>query len=161
MENHIEKLKALVGKCRVGMLGTIEKNDHFHFRPMSHVDVDDGGNLWFFTAVDAEKSEFIKKHSSVQLTYACEMESTYISIHGSAILSTNKGKMRELFNAYIKAWFPKGLDDPNMALLVVRPLEVEYWVNDENKTLTRAQLLARVEEDNSLPVGRSHGKLHA
>ncbi|MBL0745125.1 pyridoxamine 5'-phosphate oxidase family protein [Chryseolinea lacunae] len=161
MENYIEKLRALIGKCRVGMLGTVEKNDHLQFRPMSHVDMDEAGNLWFFTAVNSEKSESVKKHSSVQLTYACETESTYVSIHGSAHLSTNKGKMRELFNAYIRAWFPKGLDDPNIALLVVRPLEVEYWVSDENKILTYAQLTEHVADNGSTPVGTSHGKMHA
>jgi len=152
MENNIEKLRALVGKCRVGMLGAWEDEETpMRFRPMSHVDVDDSGNLWFFTATDQEKTEQLKKHPTIQLTYACESESTYVNISGAAHVSTNKGKMKELFNPFVKAWFPRGLDDPAIALLVVRPLAVEYWVNDESKTLRNQRLMGESREAANAP----------
>ena len=157
MESNIEKLKALVGKCRVGMLGCWEDEETpMRFRPMSHVDVDDSGNLWFFTSADSEKMEQLKKHPAIQLTYSCESESTYLNISGAAHLSTNKGKMKELFNPYVKAWFPRGLEEPEIALLVVRPLEVEYWVSDENKMLQNQQLMGREETVGAKDM---HGKL--
>ncbi|HEY5744581.1 MAG TPA: pyridoxamine 5'-phosphate oxidase family protein [Chryseolinea sp.] len=158
MESNIEKLKALVAKCRVGMLGCWEDEETpMRFRPMSHVDVDDSGNVWFFTSVDPEKMEQLKKHPAIQLTYSCESESTYLHISGAAHLSTNKGKMKELFNPYVKAWFPRGLDDPEIALLVVRPLEVEYWVSDEKKVLQNQWLMGREETAGAKDM---HGKMH-
>jgi general stress protein 26 len=35
--------------------------------------------------------------------------------------------MEELWNPILKAWFPKGLDDPNIILLKVSVEAAEYW----------------------------------
>ncbi len=35
--------------------------------------------------------------------------------------------MEELWNPILKAWFPKGLDDPNITLLKVSVESAEYW----------------------------------
>lgn len=35
--------------------------------------------------------------------------------------------MKELWKPFLKAWFPKGLDDPDLALLKVTVTEAEYW----------------------------------
>jgi len=135
MENQIEKLKEMVSKCRVGMLGTYG-SDGMHFSPMSHVDIDDLGNLWFFTSNESGKALNIKDDPSILLNYVHEADSTFLSIEGTAHITVNKAKMRELFNPFIKAWFPKGLNDPTLSLLLVRPVEVEYWVSNENRVLT-------------------------
>ncbi len=50
--NQIEKIKELVSRSRVCMLGTSEEG-FMKFRPMSHVDIDDEGSIWFFTSKDS------------------------------------------------------------------------------------------------------------
>ncbi len=35
--------------------------------------------------------------------------------------------MEELWNPILKAWFPEGLDDPNICLLKVNVEQAEYW----------------------------------
>jgi general stress protein 26 len=35
--------------------------------------------------------------------------------------------MEELWNPILKAWFPKGLDDPSICLLKVDVEQAEYW----------------------------------
>lgn len=148
MENHVEKLKGMVGKCRVGMLGFCE-DDRMHFGPMSHVDIDDQGNLWFFISNESGKAVKIKEDPSVHLTYVHEADSTFLSIEGIAHINGSKAKMKELFNPFVKAWFPKGLDDPTLSLLVVRPVGIEYWIN-ENKVLTHTKMFsANVSEKSS------------
>jgi general stress protein 26 len=101
MENHVEKLKELVGKCRVGMLGT-QHDDTFQFRPMSHVDIDDEGKIWFFVSLEAENAEQVRDSPKVSLTYANENENMYLSIDGLAFLNTeywvsNEGKIMTYF----------------------------------------------------------------
>jgi general stress protein 26 len=39
----------------------------------------------------------------------------------------DKQKAEELWNPAYKAWFPKGLDDPDLALLKVSATQAEYW----------------------------------
>ncbi len=129
----------MVSKCRVGMMGT-HRNDGMQFTPMSHVDIDDQGSLWFFTNNNSERACNIQTDPSIQLTYAHEADSTYLCIEGTAQLNFDKSKMKELFNPYLKAWFPKGLSDPTISLLVVRPIHVEYWINDENKILRHSEI---------------------
>ena len=144
MENYIEKFKEMVSKCRVGMLGTYGE-DGMHFSPMSHVDIDDQGNLWFFTSDESDKAANILEDPSIQLTYAHESDNTFLSIEGTAHINVSKSKMRELFNPFVKAWFPKGLDDPTISLLVVHPLDVDYWTNDQHKVLTHTKMFSSAE----------------
>jgi len=146
MDDNIEKLKQMVGRCRVGMLGIPSEGGNLHFSPMSHVDIDDDGNLWFFTSKETSKELGPKNNANIHITYTQESNSLFLSIEGTAHLNANKEKMRELFNPYVKAWFPKGLDDPAISLLVVEPKEVEYWTSDDRKILTYNKMLAT---DNS------------
>ena len=108
MEMNIEKVKELVSRSRVGMLGTLE-NGVTRFRPMSHVDIDDAGNIWFFTSKESWKAEDIHRNPTVQLVYINESESIYLSLLGMARIQDNPQRMKELFNPFVKAWFPKGL----------------------------------------------------
>jgi general stress protein 26 len=158
MESYVEKLKELTSKCKVCMLGTFEEM-RVHFRPMAHVDVDEMGNLWFFTSMESEKASQITNNPNVYLTYACEEESTYLSVEGIASVSNiNRDRMKELFTPMLRAWFPAGLDDPNLALMIVHPLEIDYWTNNENKVLTYFKMLSSVVTGTRTPVGE-HGKL--
>ncbi len=155
--SYIEKLKELVSRSRVGMLGTLEGGT-IKFRPMSHVDIDDEGQLWFFTSRDSWKAEDIRSNPNIQLIYNNENDSIYISIEGVADIIVDHQRMKELFNPFVKAWFPKGLKDPSLALLVVRPLEIEYWSNDDSKILTYIKILSAAVTGSQPHVGE-HGKL--
>ena len=156
MDDHIEKLKQIVARCRVCMLG-MHREDGIHFSPMSHVDIDDDGNLWFFASKEIGKTIAAKNRNNIFITYAQEASSTFLSITGKAYLNANREKMKELFNPYIKAWFPDGLDDPSISLLVVHPLEVECWTTDGHKVLTYNKILSPENDERKV----SHSSLHS
>jgi general stress protein 26 len=139
--NHVEKLKELVSRSRVGMLGTLE-GGRMQFRPMSHVDIDDEGKLWFFTSKDSWKATEVSHNPMVQLIYSNEGDSVYLTIDGIGRINENAARMKELFNPFVRAWFPKGLKDPSLSLLVVEPVEIEYWTNDDSKILTYIKILS-------------------
>jgi general stress protein 26 len=155
--NNKDKVKELVSRSRVGMLGTVEAG-FIRFRPMSHVDIDDDGNIWFFTSKDSWKAEDIQRNPTVQLIYVNEGDSLYLSIEGTAQLSYDTQRMKELFNPFVKAWFPKGLKDPSLALLKVHPHEMEYWSNDDSKVLTYLKVLVAAATGSQPAVG-DHGKV--
>jgi len=46
-----------------------------------------------------------------------------------AQINANKKKAAELWNPAYKAWFPKGLEDPELLLLKVDIEQAEYWDN--------------------------------
>ena len=154
--NNIEKVKELASRSRVGMLGTLE-GGFMKFRPMSHVDIDDEGNIWFFTSKESWKAEDIQRNPTVQLLYVNESDSCYISIEGTANFSYDQQRMKELFNPFVKAWFLKGLKDPAIALLIVHPVTMEYWSNDDSKVLTYLKILTAAATGTQPSVG-SHEK---
>lgn len=142
MKDYVEKLKELMSRCSVGMLGTFEEK-RMTFRPMAHVDVDDLGNVWFFTTMDSIAARDIGVNPNIYLNYTSESKSTYISIEGVANISNvNRDKIRELYSPVVKLWFPGGAEDRNLGLLVVHPLEIDYWENNESKVLTYIKLLS-------------------
>lgn len=154
---HIEKIKELVSRSRVGMLGTLDEG-FMRFRPMSHVDIDDEGKIWFFTAKDSWKAEDIQRDPAVRLVYINESDSIYVSLEGRATIIVDQQRMKELFNSFIKAWFPKGLKDPSLALLVVQPMDIEYWSNDDSRVLTYIKMLSAAATGSQPSIGE-HGKL--
>jgi general stress protein 26 len=42
-------------------------------------------------------------------------------------LINDREKIEELWRPILKAWFPKGLGDPSLALLKISIEEAEYW----------------------------------
>jgi general stress protein 26 len=50
-----------------------------------------------------------------------------VSVSGTAALIRDRAKIEEFWNPIYKAWFPDGLDDPTLALLVVNVEKAEYW----------------------------------
>ena len=150
--NQMEKIKELVSRSRVCMLGTSE-DGFMKFRPMSHVDIDDEGKIWFFTSRDSWKAEDIQRNPSVQLIYINESDSIYLTIEAMAQMVFDPQRMKELFNPFVKAWFPKGLKDPSLALLAVHPIAIEYWANDDSKVLTYIKMLSSAVTGSQPSIG--------
>ena len=46
---------------------------------------------------------------------------------GTAAVSDDAGKKKELWNKITEAWFPGGPNDPDLALVQVRIVHANYW----------------------------------
>jgi general stress protein 26 len=123
----IQKLGELIKGIRVAMLTTIDDEGCLHSRPMAGQDNVFDGTLWFFTEANSEKVHELQRDRHVNLSYADPGDSRYVSVSGAASISRDREKMKELWSPLHKAWFPKGLDDPNIALLRVEVDKAEYW----------------------------------
>jgi len=80
-------------------------------------------------------------------------------IHGTAILLNNKTKMKELWSTIMKAWFPLGLDDPNITLIKVTPNEVNYWDSNLIKILVLFNIFKVIVTEEQYKEGE-HGKIN-
>ena len=129
-EDAIRKVGQLIEDIQFAMLTTAEPDGCLRSRPMAtHQDhgKDFDGVLWFFTHAETGKVDEVKRDQHVNLSYASPEHSKYVSISGVATLVRDKVKAKELWDPKYKAWFPKGLDDPDMALLRVDVTKAEYW----------------------------------
>ena len=123
----VQKLGELIRDIRIAMLTTVEEDGTLHIRPMATQQVVFDGDLWFFTEAAAPKVENVEHDEHVNIAYASESDHRYVSVSGTARLVRDRAKAEELWNPFVKAWFPKGVDDPNLALLKVSVQRAEYW----------------------------------
>ncbi len=124
----VRKLWDLVKDIKVAMLTTVCEDGSLHSRPMVTQKLEFDGDLWFFTAVASEKAEdVLKKDKHVNIAYQAPESNRFVSVSGRAKVIRDREKARELWHAGLKAYFPKGVDDPNLALLRVTVESAEYW----------------------------------
>jgi len=123
----VAKLNGLIRGIEFAMLTTIRPNGTLHSCPMATSEVDSDGVLWFFTANNTEKVEAVKTDARVNLAYSDATGQRYISITGNAEPVRDHLKAKELWSSRFQAWFPMGLQDPNLILLRVVIRGVEYW----------------------------------
>ena len=157
-KQNIEKYKALVDEIKIASLVTNTEKDGLRGRPMSTAAVDADGSIWFFTNQFTEKVEEINSNDSVLLTYTSLSANAYVMINGSAEVVYDRGKMQSLWNPALKAWFPEGLDDPQMKLLKVDPKEVEYWNGSSSKVVFAFQVLKAMVKGETYKDGE-HDKI--
>ena len=98
------------------------------------------GTLWFFTKEHSGKVDEVQRDRHVNLSYADPGKQHYVSVSGRASVVTDREKAKELWNPVLKAWFPKGLDDPELALLKVTVEKAEYWDSPSSAVVHRVGL---------------------
>lgn len=123
----IEKLRDLIKGIDIAMLTTVDEDGSLRSRPMGTQQVEFDGDLWFFTSADTSKVNEVKRENRVNVSYAASDKSRYVSVSGKSVLVNDKAKMKELWSPIYKAYFPDGLDDPNLRLLKIEVQKAEYW----------------------------------
>jgi general stress protein 26 len=124
----LKKFRDLIKDIDFCMLTTIDERGDLHSRPMSsNGEIDDNADLWFFTGASSHKVSEINDTPRVNVSFADPQNQNYISITGRARLVRDRKKIEELWKPQFQMWFPKGKDDPNVALLRVTAEKAEYW----------------------------------
>lgn len=131
MKTDHEKLASMIKDINFTMLTTIGENGHLHSRPMATLDFgsveDFDGSLWFFTRRDSLKVHDINEEKEVSLAYSNPESQRYVAVSGLASVVEDKKKIEELWTADMKAWFPEGINDPQIALIKVTVEGAEIW----------------------------------
>jgi len=157
---NIEKFIEMIKDVRICMLITKEINaENLSGRPMGINKIDADGTMWFFTKASSNKVDEIEESQKVSIAIAHEGSGNYLMIHGTSILSNNKEKMKELWSPIMKAWFPLGLDDPDMTLIKVEPNEVNYWDSSSSKMVVLFNMLKAIVTGKEYSEGE-HGKIN-
>jgi len=129
------KLWDLIKDTRFGMLTHRHGDGQLHSHPLTtqNKDGDEAGTLYFFVPKDGDIARHVASDPVVNIAYANTDSDSYVSISGRAELREDAAKKRTLFSKMVEAWFPKGVDDPNLGLLAVDVVEAEYWDVDDSK----------------------------
>jgi len=129
----IEKIKELTGKAGTCFFCTnIKTGDAFATRPMALQEMDEEGNLWFLSANDSHKNEEIEMDPTVQLLFQGSDYADFLTLYGTATISEDKAKIKELWKPILKTWFTEGEDDPRISVIKVDPESGYYWDTKHN-----------------------------
>jgi general stress protein 26 len=142
--NGINKLGSLIKDIGFAMLTTVCPDGSLRSRPMATQRDEFDGVLWFFTHAGDPKVREIQRDQRVNVSYADPAKNNYVSVSGRATLVRDKPIMKELWNPFYKAWFPKGLDDPQLALIRVAVEQAEYWDAPNSKLVQLGGFLKAV-----------------
>ncbi|MEH1924850.1 pyridoxamine 5'-phosphate oxidase family protein [Nostoc sp.] len=127
-DQQIQKLHELIQDIDYGMFTTVDDDGSLHSYPMSKSgEINSDSILWFFTYADSHKVTEIEHHKQVNVSFSSPEQQRYVSISGTAQLVEDRNKLRELWKPELQTWFPKGLEEPNIALLKVNINQVNYW----------------------------------
>jgi general stress protein 26 len=157
---NIEKFIEMVKDSKVCMLITNEKSaENLSGRPMSISKIDEDGTMWFFTRASSYKVEEIEESKKVSIAITNESSQNYLMINGSGNLVSDKVKMKELWSSILKAWFPLGLNDPDIILIKVTPKEVNYWDSSSSTMVVLFNMLKAIATGKEYEEGE-HGKIN-
>jgi len=133
---HKQLIWNIIKEIKIGMLVTHDNlEEMLRARPMSLVQEEYDGTLYFFTDQEAAKAYEISRDRDICITFASADDQTYVSLSGKANINDDKTLVDRYWNKWVAAWFPKGKDDPNLTMLEIKIESGEHWVTDENKVL--------------------------
>lgn len=121
----IDRVWDLMKKIDVCMLATWDGRE-LHARPMGAYVRREDNAVYFLSDARRHKDDEIRQYRKVCLAFADTGGQKYVSLAGHAEVSSDRGKIRELWGTPAKAWWDSP-DDPNIRVLKVTPQEAEFW----------------------------------
>lgn len=121
----IERAWDLMKKIGFAMLVTRD-GDKLRARPMSAYLERENNAILFLTDARRHKDEEIARNPNINLSFADAGSQKYVSVTGTAAVSNDRAKIKQLFSTPARAWWDSA-DDPNIRLLRVTPDDAEFW----------------------------------
>ena len=156
-----DKLWKMIKDIKFAMFTTRHGNGHLHARPMTTQNKELGADdsLWFFMSKKGDPVDDVQKEPMVGVIYADPSDDTYVSVSGTATVSDDAAKKRELWNKITEAWFPGGPGDPDLALVQVKIVHANYWDVKDSK-LVQLYAMAKAVVSGKPPTNLGeHGEV--
>ena len=156
-QNKEDHIKSLEGKEAVDKLKELAKGAENCFfctdiktglplsvRPMSVLDVDDNGNLWFMSKADSHKNKEIETDPFTHLFFQANKNSGFLNVYGISEIIEDRAKVEELWSPLLKVWFQGGKDDQKISLIKVEPTHTYYWDTMHGEAVAFIKMAASV-----------------
>ena len=138
MTEDLKTLAETIKDIKITMFTTVADEGHLYSRPMATLELEPqsfDGRLYFFTDRHSAKVSSVNSDHHVNLAYSEPSKQRYVSVCGQASLIDDRALMEKLWSPFMKAWFPEGLEDPNIALLCVEVDSAEIWNSPPSKVV--------------------------
>lgn len=121
----IQRVWDLMKKIGFAMLVTRD-GDRLRARPMTAYLAREDNTIYFLTDARRHKDEEIARDPNVNLSFADASKQKYVSLTGTAAISNDRAKIKQLFSTPAKAWWDSA-ENPNIRVLAFTPDDAEYW----------------------------------
>jgi len=152
-EEAISKLQHLIEGSNTCMFATNLTEVPFHVCPMRVQETDYEGRLWFFSDANSTHNKHINADPRVHLLFTNTPEMEFLTVYGTATISTDRELIDRLWNGVVEAWFD-GKDDPSVSVIGVQLASAHYWDTEDGKLVTMAKILTRAATGSDIPVGQ-------
>ncbi len=139
-EKRIDELYGLIENIEIAMLTTRRPDGRLVSRPMATQKRDPVADLWYATDIESNKMDELEFDPHVNLGFFDTESWEWVSVSGTARMSTERDMIRELYQPDWKTWFGEiddvrdgGPDDPRLALILVDADSVTYMKSEESK----------------------------
>ena len=82
-----------------------------------------------------------------------------MDVWGKGSVITDKAQIKDKWSPVVKAYFPQGAEDPNLALLKVQPTNVYYWESETGKMVQFIKMAAAAVTGNPAVAKSAEGKI--
>jgi len=148
MKTELEKFYRLAEDIEIAMMTTRRHDGHLRSRAMANQKRADGADLWFVTSEGTAKLRELAEDPHVNLSYFKASSMEWISVSGTATISRDREKVRELYASDWKMWFPEEgdprhgtADDPRMVLIGVTVHAAEFLEVDKPRPVVLYELV--------------------
>jgi general stress protein 26 len=93
--------------------------------PMGMQDFEDPGTTWFITQRSSDKVQALEADPRVNVS--CSSKAGWVSLAGTAHVSDDTAKLKELWDASAGAFMSGGPEDPDNVLLRIDGDTAEFW----------------------------------
>src|SRR6476469_3202408 len=121
----IDRAWGLMKKIGFAMLVT-KDGTKLRARPMTAYPERSENAIYFLTDARRHKDEEISRNPEINLSFADAGDQKYVSVTGTAVVSNDRARIKQLFSTPPKAWWDSA-EDPNIRVLKITPDDAEFW----------------------------------
>jgi general stress protein 26 len=140
----------LIENIPAAMLTNVTEDGTLVSRPMSPIEIDSSGALWFFIDLRHAKLEHL---GAANLGFADPEHATFVSLSGRGQIHVDRARIAHLWTARMRPWFPDGPDSEHLALLKFVPDSAEYWDAPHSRMMRMFALAASVIAGKPIAMG--------
>ena len=163
MINELKKFYDLVDDIEIAMMTTRRSDGQLRSRAMANQKRAAGADLWFVTAEGTDKLADLAADPHLNLAYYRDSNKEWISVSGTATMSRDRGKIRELYAPDWKVWFAEEgdsrhgtADDPRIVLIGVTVHAAEFLEVNKSKPVLLYELVKGWLTGTEPEIGEMH-----
>lgn len=153
-----KQLAELLDGLSVAML-TEWHDGQLRSRPMTALELDSEGHFWFLSHLPEQDPPASEAAPPVaNLSFSDERKSTYVSLSGHLVWTTDRTRIESLWTRFARPWFPDGPQTPGLAALAFVPDSAEYWDSPNSRVVRLFAMAASVSSGKPVGLG-DHGHM--